>query len=359
MPDRPPATLQLGPHAWRLRGLDLHLYDLWRDEPRWRLSGDVVVEGDAARVDLTINGRLALGGARPVAPADLRDATWSVEELELGINRELVIDGRRLSALCDEDAITVTATRVDVEDSARAAFELAITGACELADERVDDLEDSRSVAARLTLRGLACLTLMDTGISSGLAAVWPDGPDAERVRRVASIRARCLAAWPPPEVRCFEYRTGHEGSSNGVITTLADAARPDCLWESLALLRCRGVHEPRVAPARVWSESVEPDIAAAALRDALPRPSLEAARERVERIRRILLMRFGEERPNPALTLILDGRERTGDAAHEAPWPVPGELLEAVSLRDAWNDQLLFVRTAEVDALLDWGTGA
>ena len=81
MPDRPPATLQLGPHAWRLRGLDLHLYDLWRDEPRWRLSGDVVVEGDAARVDLTINGRLALGGARP--PGEPRRTGLSVRKLAL------------------------------------------------------------------------------------------------------------------------------------------------------------------------------------------------------------------------------------------------------------------------------------
>ncbi len=354
-------ALQLAQHVWPLRDLSVSLSELWRGEPRWRLTCDVLSRDGAA--DLTITGHLELRCARPVGPEDLRGATWTVDEMNLGTYRELVVDERRVTPGCGEEALAVRVELSSREDPPRAELALTITGSCELYLERVDDLEDYTRADAAFALHGLAALQSMFTDIA-GPAPVWPEGhgdPDVGRVRHLANIRARCLAAWPLAQVSCYEYETKSEGSSNGVVTTLAAAERPDDRWESLARLLCRGalLFGPTAAPARIWSDEVERELAAALLRRDESRASLERASARVERVRRILLLEFGRERPNPALVLTLNGARRTDDAAHAVPWPVTGELREAITLRDEWNDQLLFVRTDELDALLSWGTGA
>ncbi|MCA9691397.1 MAG: hypothetical protein KC636_17470 [Myxococcales bacterium] len=349
------STLQLATRAWRLRDLDLSAHDLWSEAPRWALTGRL--EGDAA-VDLQIRGGLSLACERPMAPTDLQGAAWSVDDVALGEQRALIVDDHRLACLRLEDApLSVSVELGDAEVAL-----LAITGRCALVHERVDDLEEYRREVEPFALRGQVTIARMSTGFGRLVASLWPPGSERARLQQLVDLRARCLADWPLVDVTSYAYVTGHEGASSGHVATIAAAGRPAALWESLARMRCRHalLVEPGRAPARVWAEDVEPLVAAGSIGGAYTSLSRADAVARVAWIRDILHRQFGRPARNQALTLTIDGGARlVGAAAHARAWPVSGDMLEALALRDAWNDKLLLVRTTEVDALLSWATGA
>jgi len=356
-------TLSIGDHAWALADVALSIEGLWEGSPTWSLTGTVL--SSPRPHHFCFGGRVLPSMTTPRTPSDLRDARWSIDVEHrdgefLGSDVVLKVDdsGSRPVDLLGFGPEIPTLSVTFEGDGAR----ISLRGQAEICRDHESTIETTLSL---VTLTNEVTLAPFDAWVG----ACWPieePGPEFTRVQRGWDVFFEASG----PAVTYLDYSTFREGNGSGtVVTCPAEAREPDLVLSGMRLVRAHarrfdddpwpspsvGIHSRTSPLHRAWMRW------RSLLFDAKATPmEAESATQRCAWLRNILMNEMARPKRNPDLQLEIDGHRRVvGPEAHAHPWPLGGEVLEARCIHDEWNDWMLLVRTAEVDALVTWVTGA